>query len=115
MFNSFGKYVDVFVKQVIKTLYKAAQWHIGIDMPVFSQKMVVKDIDDHTAVVAVCFVEACRTFVYRGMRIGKSVDVSVQQNSFCNGGRIFLILFSLNAIGYKVADNDTFIVSGEID
>jgi hypothetical protein len=48
------------------------------------------------------------------MRIGESIDGSVQNDSFLNVRRKHVKAFSVNAIGHKIADFHQIIVSGKV-
>src|SRR5690606_13975631 len=88
---------------------------VGIVAPVFCQKMIVKYIHNYSAVMAVIFVEPRRTLVDDRVGICKTVNIPMQQNSFCNLWRKFFVAFSFDSISNKIADYYAFLVAGKID
>jgi hypothetical protein len=76
--------------------------------------MVVKNIHDDAGIVMVIGVQSFGALTENSMGIGKSVDGSMQNDSFLNLHWESVKVFSVNAVGHKIADFHQIIVSGKV-
>ena len=76
--------------------------------------MVVKNINDNAGIMMVIGMQPFGALSKYRMSIGKSVDGTVQNDSFLNLHRKIIKVFSVNAIGHKIADFHQIIVSGKV-
>src|SRR5690606_32593584 len=77
--------------------------------------MIVVDVDDHPAVMAVIFMESLAALPHNGMGIGEGVDFPVQQDALLDPYRKMIEFVGPDVIGEKVAQGNFIIVEGKVD
>jgi hypothetical protein len=77
--------------------------------------MIVENIHDYTAVVAVSRMQAPAAKPGNGMRIGKRVDGAVQHYPVLNRPRKVFIFIAANTVGYKIPDCYFIISEGKVN
>ena len=76
--------------------------------------MVVKNIEDHAGIMMEIPMQPFGSQPEQRMRIGKGVDLAVQQDAVSNFVGVFFIRLSANAVGHKVPDPDQLVFAREV-
>ena len=105
----------VFCNEIVKVCCKTLQGYIGINTPIPGQKMVVKNIDDHAAVVAVIRMETLAALTCNGMTIRKGVYGPMEENAVFDLFREVFIPLTANTIGDKIPNGELLIFKGKIN
>ena len=99
---------------LVKTFRVIFQFFVRIIVPVFGQKMVVKNIYYNAGIMMIIGVESFGALTKYGMRIGKCVDGAVQDDSFLDFQRKSVKFFSVNAVCHKIANFQQIVVSRKV-
>jgi hypothetical protein len=99
----FGKYSRIVLQKSIKVLRKISKGNSVVVLEIFGQKMIIKYIDYHARIMVILGVQAFGADSKNGMRIGKGINGTVQQNAFLNFDGMLQIVFATHGIGHEIA------------
>ncbi len=71
-------------QKIIKIINKIGQWGIGVIRPIFGEKVVIKNINDYSAVMTIVFMQAFSALSYYGVLVRISVNCTMEYNALLN-------------------------------
>ena len=77
--------------------------------------MIVINIYDHSAVVAVIFMESFAALSYCRVCIGKCVDFTVEEDAFLDFVRQMFVFVTTYMVGKEITQSYFLIIKREID
>src|SRR5690606_35250754 len=104
----------VLLQKGIETRNKFLQGPGGIVRPVFGQEMVVIDIHDDLAVVAVIFVKALAALPGDGVGVRKGVDLPVQADALLDLFEKMRESVTTDVVRNEIATGSRPIIEGEV-
>lgn len=107
--------LEIFFQVLVKILGIPFQRNIGIPIPMYRQKMIVEDIDDHSGVVALCCMQKFAACSCRRVTVGIAVNCPMKHDALLYPLRKVTDPIPFNVISKEVTEDNFLLVKRQVN